>query len=120
MSDDGSHDDLVLDVQGLYASYGSVQVLRSVDFSVRRGEIVALLGTNGAGKSTILRCVSGVMKPDAGRVLLDGEDITALPQRRPFGAGCARSPAAAGCCRRSPSRRTCGWAPTPSARTRNG
>jgi ABC-type branched-subunit amino acid transport system ATPase component len=70
--------DYVLEIHGLYASYGAVQVLRSIDFTVKRGEIVALLGTNGAGKSTILRCISGVMKPDAGTVLLDGEDITGM------------------------------------------
>lgn len=68
--------DPILQVEGLYASYGAVQVLRSVDITVQRGEIVALLGTNGAGKSTILRCISGVMRPDAGSVILDGEDIT--------------------------------------------
>jgi ABC-type branched-subunit amino acid transport system ATPase component len=70
--------DPVLRVEGLYASYGAVQVLRSVDLAVERGEVVALLGTNGAGKSTILRCISGAMRPDAGRVLLDDEDITGM------------------------------------------
>ena len=70
--------DPVLRVEGLYASYGAVQVLRSVDLAVERGEIVALLGTNGAGKSTILRCISGVMRPDAGRVFIDDEEITGM------------------------------------------
>ena len=60
--------DTILSIEGLCASYGAVQVLRDVDFTVARGEIVALLGTNGAGKSTILRCISGLLKPDAGKI----------------------------------------------------
>ncbi|MEA3055711.1 MAG: branched-chain amino acid transport system ATP-binding protein livF [Actinomycetota bacterium] len=67
--------DIVLRLEGLSASYGAVQVLRGVDLTVARGEIVALLGTNGAGKSTILRCVSGLMRPDAGHIWFEGDDI---------------------------------------------
>ncbi len=89
-------DEFVLQVEGLHASYGSVQVLRSVDLTVRRGEIVALLGTNGAGKSTILRCISGVMRPDAGRVVLDGEDITALPPEEAVRRGVCQVPGGRG------------------------
>ena len=66
--------DEILRIEGLCASYGAVQVLRDVDFTVARGEIVALLGTNGAGKSTILRCISGLLRPDAGRILFRPED----------------------------------------------
>jgi len=57
-----------------------VQVLREVDFTVGRGEIVALLGTNGAGKSTILRCISGLLRPDAGSIWYHrpGRDTTDL------------------------------------------
>jgi ABC-type branched-subunit amino acid transport system ATPase component len=88
--------DPVLRVEGLYASYGAVQVLRSVDLAVERGEIVALLGTNGAGKSTILRCISGVMKPDAGRVFLDDEDITGLPPEEAVRRGVCQVPGGRG------------------------
>jgi ABC-type branched-subunit amino acid transport system ATPase component len=70
--------DSILEIDGLCASYGAVQVLRNVDFRVGRGEIVALLGTNGAGKSTILRCISGLMKPDAGTIVLRNEDGSEL------------------------------------------
>jgi len=88
--------DPVLRVEGLYASYGAVQVLRSVDLTVQRGEIVALLGTNGAGKSTILRCISGVMKPDAGRVFLDDEEITGLPPEEAVRRGVCQVPGGRG------------------------
>src|SRR5581483_11937632 len=60
-------------------SYGSVQVLFNVDLVVEEGEIVALLGTNGAGKSTILRAVAGTQEASNGAVLFDGRDITHLP-----------------------------------------
>ncbi|HYX11992.1 MAG TPA: ABC transporter ATP-binding protein, partial [Candidatus Acidoferrum sp.] len=65
----------LLEIRSLRASYGAVEVLRGVDFTVNRGEIVALLGTNGAGKSTILRCISGLLKPDAGEILFEGKDL---------------------------------------------
>ncbi len=68
--------DLLLETSGVTVSYGGVQVLFGVDLEVRRGEIVALLGTNGAGKSTILNAVSGIVEPDGGNVFFEGEAIT--------------------------------------------
>ncbi|HEX4540722.1 MAG TPA: ABC transporter ATP-binding protein [Acidimicrobiales bacterium] len=66
----------LLELRGVDAGYGAVQVLRGVDLAVRPGEIIALLGTNGAGKSTILKVVSGLMHPWAGAVTFEGEDIS--------------------------------------------
>jgi branched-chain amino acid transport system ATP-binding protein len=66
-------DVLVLD--GLTAGYEGAPVIRDVDLTVAAGEVVALLGANGAGKSTTLRAVSGLIKPIAGRVLFDGHDL---------------------------------------------
>ncbi len=66
----------VIQVANVDYSYGSVQVLFDVNFEVRRGETLALLGTNGAGKSTILRCISGLGVPDRGVVRLNGRDMT--------------------------------------------
>jgi ABC-type branched-subunit amino acid transport system ATPase component/ABC-type branched-subunit amino acid transport system permease subunit len=63
---------------GVDASYGHVQVLFGVDVAVEDGEIVALLGTNGAGKSTVLRVIAGLMPARAGTVVFDGRDITRL------------------------------------------
>jgi ABC-type branched-subunit amino acid transport system ATPase component/predicted MFS family arabinose efflux permease len=66
----------LLQIRNLDASYGSVRVLNGVGFEVHRGECVALLGTNGAGKSTILRAVSGLHVPDRGVVRFEGRTIT--------------------------------------------
>jgi branched-chain amino acid transport system ATP-binding protein len=69
----------LLEVKGLDVHYEKIQVLYGVDFHVRRGERVALLGTNGAGKSTVLKTVSGLVDPTAGQVWWKGEDITHVP-----------------------------------------
>ncbi|MCO0638244.1 ATP-binding cassette domain-containing protein, partial [Lutimaribacter sp. EGI FJ00014] len=66
-----------LHVEGLFAGYGAVTVLRDVAIEVRQGELVALLGMNGNGKSTLLNSILGFVRPGAGRVILewDGETI---------------------------------------------
>ena len=69
----------LLQVQGLTSGYGPLQVLFGVDLDVRAGEIVALMGSNGAGKTTTLRTITGQLRPTIGRILLDGDDITAAP-----------------------------------------
>src|SRR3954469_6256880 len=79
--------DPLLVISGLEVSYGKAQVLFGVDFHVERGEIVALLGTNGAGKSTILSAVSGLVRSQAGRVSLDGRDITKITPQEALAAG---------------------------------
>jgi ABC-type branched-subunit amino acid transport system ATPase component/predicted MFS family arabinose efflux permease len=72
-----------LQVNGLDYSYGQVQVLFDVGFEVRRGEVLALLGTNGAGKSTVLRVIAGLGTPSRGVVRLDGRTITYVaPEQR--------------------------------------
>jgi ABC-type branched-subunit amino acid transport system ATPase component len=68
----------VLKLEGIHAFYGPVHVLFSVDLEVGEGEIVALLGTNGAGKTTILRTISGVLRPELGHVTWNGERIDGL------------------------------------------
>jgi ABC-type branched-subunit amino acid transport system ATPase component len=65
----------LLSVEGIDIHYDKIQVLYGVNFSVRQGERVALLGTNGAGKSTILKTVSGLVEPTRGRVTFKGEDL---------------------------------------------
>ncbi|HYD71206.1 ABC transporter ATP-binding protein [Azospirillum sp.] len=69
----------LLEVEGLTAGYGGVAVLRDVSLRVDAGEMVGLLGANNAGKSTLIHCLSGVVKPMAGRIRFKGEDVTDLP-----------------------------------------
>ena len=69
----------VLRLEGVDTFYGQIHALRSVSLSVRQGQVVALLGANGAGKSTTLRTISGLTAPRAGRVTFMGEDITRTP-----------------------------------------
>ncbi|NDE59872.1 MAG: ABC transporter ATP-binding protein [Acidimicrobiia bacterium] len=73
----------VLQVRNVDVSYGNLQVLFDVGFDVRKGEVLALLGTNGAGKSTILRAISGLVMPDRGVIRMNGRTITLVdPQFR--------------------------------------
>jgi len=71
----------MLELRGIQAGYGEHTVLRDVSLSVEPGTVVAVLGPNGAGKTTLLRVASGLLRPSAGTVLLDGEDIT---RARPY------------------------------------
>ena len=71
-----------LEVCDLAKSYDKRQVRQNVSLEVHRGEVVGLLGPNGAGKTTCFYSVMGLVKPDAGRILLDGRDITPLPMYR--------------------------------------
>jgi lipopolysaccharide export system ATP-binding protein len=71
-----------LSIVSIAKAYDKRQVLHDVSLDVARGEVVGLLGPNGAGKTTCFYSVMGLAKPDAGRILLDGEDITGLPMYR--------------------------------------
>ncbi len=66
----------MLELQGISASYGRIRALENVSLAVGDGQIVCLLGANGAGKSTTLNCISGVVPVTAGRILFEGDDIT--------------------------------------------
>jgi len=69
----------VLKVENLQACYGKVTALKGISFEVGQGQIVTLLGSNGAGKSTTLRTISGLLSPSAGKVFFCGEDVTNMP-----------------------------------------
>ena len=71
--------DPVLEAVGLTKIFGGVSGARDVSFHVRTGQVVGLIGPNGAGKSTVLNALSGVDRPSSGRVLLRGDDVSALP-----------------------------------------
>ncbi|MEV5986440.1 amino acid ABC transporter ATP-binding protein [Streptomyces sp. NPDC052051] len=65
-----------IDIQGLHKSFGDLHVLRGIDFTVARGEVVCVIGPSGSGKSTLLRCANLLERPTAGRVVLAGTDVT--------------------------------------------
>lgn len=81
----------ILEVRGLVRRFGGVVALDGLDLAVRRGTVTALIGPNGAGKSTAFQCISGVIRPDAGGVVFDGQDITGQRPDRITGAGLVRS-----------------------------
>jgi len=80
-----------LEIQGLHKSFGALQVTRDVNLTLARGARHALIGPNGAGKTTLVNLITGVLRPSAGKVMLNGEDITALAQARRIRRGIART-----------------------------
>ncbi|MGE5516148.1 MAG: ABC transporter ATP-binding protein [Bacteroidota bacterium] len=82
----------MLVVENLHSGYGRIQALHGIDVAVGQGEIVTLIGANGAGKTTLLMTICGKPRATAGRVLLDGHDITRLPMHKIARMGLAHSP----------------------------
>jgi branched-chain amino acid transport system ATP-binding protein len=79
-----AEDQPLLAVEGLSLSFGGVAALSGVDFSIRRGAITGVIGPNGAGKTSLLNCIAGFYRPQAGRILFDGRDLARVaPDRRP-------------------------------------
>ena len=72
-------DAAILDVQGITAGYGGAPIISDVSLRAARGKLTALVGPNGAGKSTFIKVVAGLIQPTAGRVTLDGTDVTGVP-----------------------------------------
>src|SRR3979411_853824 len=83
---------MTLVVENLRAAYGEIEVLHGVSLAVERGQIIALLGANGAGKSTTIKAIMGLVKPSAGRVLLDGRDLSGQAAHLAARAGIALVP----------------------------
>jgi branched-chain amino acid transport system ATP-binding protein len=83
----------LLEVVGLAAGYLGEPVIEGIDLEVRTGEAVAIVGSNGAGKTTLFRAIAGLLPPMAGRVVLDGKDLTRRPAHRISRAGIAYVPA---------------------------
>ena len=81
----------VLAAEDLRRSFAGIPAVRGVSFAVAAGEMLALIGPNGAGKSTCFNMLSGQLRPDAGRVTLDGRDITGLAPRRIWRLGVGRT-----------------------------
>jgi branched-chain amino acid transport system ATP-binding protein len=86
-----NEDEDALSVEGLFLSFGGVQALADVSFSVRKGSITGVIGPNGAGKTSLLNCVAGFYRPQRGRIRLHGEDLTRVPADRRPRLGLART-----------------------------
>jgi phospholipid/cholesterol/gamma-HCH transport system ATP-binding protein len=70
----------MVSIHGLSHSYGRTQVLRNIDIDIADGEILAIMGSSGGGKTTLLRCISGLIKATAGKILVDGTDVQEDPE----------------------------------------
>jgi branched-chain amino acid transport system ATP-binding protein len=82
---------MLLELTGIAKSFGGLQVIRRMDFGVDTGEIVGLIGPNGAGKTTIFNLVMGVHRPDDGRIVFDGQDVTRVATEDICRRGIART-----------------------------
>lgn len=82
----------MLEVKDLEVYYGMIQAIKGVSFEVNQGEIIALIGANGAGKTTILHTVTGLLAPKKGSVLFEGKDITKIPAHKIVSLGMAHVP----------------------------
>ena len=82
----------ILEVEGIDAFYGSIQALRGVSLDVRDGEVVTLIGANGAGKSSTLRAINGILHPRRGTIRFEGRDITRSSPHAIVKSGIAQSP----------------------------
>ena len=81
-----AHDDVIIRAEGVVKTYETgtttVRALRGVDFAVRRGEMVAVMGPSGCGKTTLLNCLSGLDEVDSGRIVLEGQDLAKMSDRK--------------------------------------
>ena len=82
----------LLEVQDIHTRYGAIEALRGVSLTVEEGEVVTMIGSNGAGKSTSLRSISGLTPPASGKVVFDGQEITRMPAHEIVSRGIALAP----------------------------
>ena len=82
----------MLEVKDLQVYYGMIQAIKGISFEVNQGEVIALIGANGAGKTTILHTVTGLIAPKAGSIMFEGQDITKIPAHKIVSMGMAHVP----------------------------
>ena len=82
----------MLEIKDLEVYYGMIQAIKGVSFQVNEGEIIALIGANGAGKTTILHTITGLISPKKGSVIFQGKDITKVPAHKIVSLGMAHVP----------------------------
>ena len=82
----------MLEIKDLKVSYGIIQAIKGISFEVNKGEVIALIGANGAGKTTILHTITGLLNADSGSVTYEGKDITRMPGHKIVSMGIAHVP----------------------------
>ena len=82
----------MLEVKDLQVYYGMIQAIKGISFEVNQGEVIALIGANGAGKTTILHTVTGLIAPKKGSIIFEGQDITKIPAHKIVSMGMAHVP----------------------------
>ncbi|MCI5700874.1 MAG: ABC transporter ATP-binding protein [Lachnospiraceae bacterium] len=82
----------MLEIKDLEVYYGVIQAIKGVSFEVNQGEVIALIGANGAGKTTILQTITGLLSPKNGSVIFEGKDITKIPAHKIVSLGMAHVP----------------------------
>jgi branched-chain amino acid transport system ATP-binding protein len=83
---------VILEVEDIHTFYGSIEALKGISIEVKEGEIVTLIGSNGAGKSTTLRSISGLNAPKTGKIIYDGKEIQGTPAHEVAAMGIAQAP----------------------------
>lgn len=87
-----SNEEAALSIQGLTAGYGGPPIIDQISLSARRGAITAIVGPNGAGKSTLLKAIAGLIRPSAGRIFVEGKEVTGQPPEKLVRRGVAYVP----------------------------
>lgn len=82
----------MLEIKDLEVYYGMIQAIKGISFEVNEGEVVSLIGANGAGKTTILHTVTGLLSPKSGSIIFEGQDITKIPAHKIVSLGMAHVP----------------------------
>jgi branched-chain amino acid transport system ATP-binding protein len=90
----------LLEVEDIHTYYGNIEALKGVSLTVEEGEIVTLIGSNGAGKSTTLRSISGLTPPRTGKITFEGKEISAVPPQQIVAMGISQSPEGRKCFQR--------------------
>ena len=88
----GAAGEVMLDVQDIHVFYGNIEAIKGVSLQIRSGEIVTLIGANGAGKSTTLNAISGLQRPRSGKIFYEGRDLTGVPPYEVVTLGLSQAP----------------------------